>query len=149
MFRRMLLALGLCAGTSCGHQQKSTHQRRSRRFNPFNAMMRSFFTLLIILVSLPSSAQQATWYLLSREDGCIDLTNLVEVYKLPRAPTSPEDYAQMMRERGKNVSLELPDEIPSDFNGKIVQVKVDDEEGGPAFATDEVCRKIGKMGRRP
>ena len=105
-------------------------------------VMRSFLILLIVLVSPLGSAQQATWFLLSREEGCLDLKILVEAEKLPRIPTSPEDYAQMIRERGKDVSLELPKDVPSDFNGKIVQVRVGNDEGGPVFVKDEVCRKI-------
>lgn len=106
------------------------------------APRRSLFILLILLVPPPGSAQQATWYLLSREQGCIDLTNLVEAERLPRAPTSPEDYAQMMRERGKDVSLELPKGLPAEFKGKIVQVRVGNDDGGPVFVTDEVCRNL-------
>lgn len=106
--------------------------------------MRSLLILLILLVPLPSPAQQATWYLLSREQGCVDLINLVQAQKLPRVPTSPEDYAQMMRERGKDVSLELPQDVPADFKGKIVQVRVSGDEGGPVFIKEEVCRKLGK-----
>ena len=67
---------------------------------------------------------------------------LVEAEKLPRLPTSPEDYAQMMRERGKDVSLGLPKDAPADLKGKIVQVRTSGDEGGPVFATDEVCRKL-------
>jgi hypothetical protein len=104
-------------------------------------MLRSFF-ILLVLVPPPGSAQQAAWFLLSREEGCVDLKILVEAEKLPRLPTSPEDYAQMMRERGKVVSLGLPKEVPADFTGKIVQVRTSGDEGGPVFATDEVCRKL-------
>ncbi len=107
-------------------------------------MMRSLLPPLILLLPLAGSAQQATWYLLSREEGCIDLRILVEAEKLPRVPTSPEDYAQMMRERGKNVSLGLPRDVPADLYGKIVQVRVGNDEGGPVFVKDEVCREMRK-----
>jgi len=107
-------------------------------------LIRSLLTLLVLLVPLPGSAQQASWYLLSREEGCLDLSILVEMQKLPRTPTSPEDYAQMMRERGKEVSLELPKDVPADFKGKIVQVRIGNEEGGPVFVRDEVCRTLRK-----
>lgn len=107
------------------------------------APRRSLFILLILVAPPPSSAQQPTWYLLSREQGCIDLTILVEAERLPRVPTSPEDYAQMMRERGKDVSLELPKDVPAELEGEIVQVRVGNEDGGPVFAKAEVCRRIG------
>lgn len=106
--------------------------------------MRSWLLILVALVPSAGSAQQPHWYLLSREQGCVELTTLVEAYSLPRAPTSPDDYAQMMRERGKKVTLGLPKEVPADFNGKIVQVRVGDDDGGPVFVTDEVCRKLGR-----
>ncbi len=107
-------------------------------------MMRSLFILLIVLVAPPGSGQQATWFLLSHEEGCVDLKVLVEAEKLPRVPRSPEDYAQMMRERGKDVSLVLPKDVPSDFKGKIVQVRTSSDDGGPVFVRDEVCHKLGK-----
>src|SRR5579863_8181206 len=97
------------------------------------APSRSLIVLLIFLVAPPGSAQQPIWYLLSREEGCIDLTILTKAEKLPRVPTSPEDYAQMMRERGKDVSLELPKDFPAEFTGKIVQVRVGNDAGGPVF----------------
>jgi hypothetical protein len=110
--------------------------------------MRSFFILLIVLVAPPPGfGQQATWFLLSHEDGCVDLKVLVEAEKLPRTPTSPEDYAQMMRERGKDVSLVLPKDLPSDFRGKVVQVRTSSDDAGPVFIRGEVCDKLGASHR--
>jgi hypothetical protein len=106
--------------------------------------MRSFLLLLVLLVPLPCMAQQPSWYLMSREEGCLDLKTLVEMEKLPRTPISPEDYAQMMRERGKEVSLELPKDVPADLKGKIVQVRIANEDGGLVFVRDEVCRTLRK-----
>jgi hypothetical protein len=102
--------------------------------------MRAFFALL--LVALPASAQQPTWFLLSREGGCVDLKALVDLGAASRVPVSPEDYAQMMRERGKKVTLGPPPDVPSELNGKMVQATTGGEDGGPVFARDEVCRKI-------
>lgn len=106
--------------------------------------MRACLILLVLLVPLPASAQPASWYLLSREEGCLDLRTLVEMEKLPRTPTSPEDYAQMVRERGKEVSLEPPKDVPADLKGKIVRVRIGNEEGGPVFVRAEVCRTLRK-----
>ena len=122
------------------------HRLRSRRFSPSTVMLRALFYPIVVLASLPGSAQQGTWYLLSRENGCVSLEILVEMERLPRAPTSPDDYARMQLERGKKVSLELPDGFPPEFRGKVVQVKTAGDEGGPVFVTDEVCRKIGRPG---
>ena len=106
--------------------------------------MRFLLVLLVLLVPPPALAQQASWYLLSREEGCLDLRILAEMEKLPRTPTSPEDYAQMMRARGQVVSLELPKEVPAALEGKVVQVRVGNEDGGPVFVRDEVCRTLRK-----
>ena len=104
--------------------------------------MRTFFALLAVLMTLPASAQQPTWYLMSREEGCVDPKELVELGVVERAPVSPEDYAQMLRSRGKKVTLELPSGFPSEFGGKVVQIKVSGEDGGVAFATDDACRRM-------
>ena len=79
---------------------------------------------------------------MSREEGCVEPKELVELGMAGRAPVSPDDYAQMLRSRGKKVTLELPAELPSEFSGKVVQIKVSGEDGGVAFATDDVCRKM-------
>jgi len=105
--------------------------------------MRPVFVLLLLVTPL-ASAQQPTWYLLSREEGCVDLKLLVDAERLSRVPVSPEDYAQMMRERSEKVTVGLPPNVPSEFNGKLVQVTVGSEEGGPVFVKDEVCRKLRK-----
>jgi hypothetical protein len=104
--------------------------------------LRSFFTILVVLVTLPASAQQRTWYVLSREEGCVEPKYLVDLGMVSRAPVFPEDYAQMMRPLGKKTTFVFPPGFPSAFNGKVVQVKVGSEEGGVAFANDEVCRNI-------
>ena len=82
------------------------------------------FLLLPLLAALPASAQESTWYLLSREDGCLELQILVKAEKLSRAPVSPDDFARMMRERGEQVVVEPLADMPEDFTGKAVQVKV-------------------------
>jgi hypothetical protein len=103
--------------------------------------MRTSLVLLAVLVTSSALAQQPTWYLMSREEGCVEPKELVDLGIVERAPVSPEDYAQMLRSRGKKVTLGLPPGFPSEFSGKIVQIKVGGEDGGVAFATEEVCRK--------
>ena len=107
--------------------------------------MRPSFASLVVLVALSAPAQPPTWYLLSREEGCVDPRILLEAERLPRVPASPEDYAQMMRQRGEKVTVGLPPDVPAEFNGKIVQVRVGSEDGGPVFVREEVCRT--KFGR--
>jgi hypothetical protein len=105
-------------------------------------MLRLLF-LLLLLVALPASAQQPTWYLLSREDGCIDLQILVKAEKLSRVPVSPEDFAMMMRERGNEVAVGPLADSPPDLIGKVVQVTIGTGKA-PVFVTEEICRNIGQ-----
>ncbi|MBP1753339.1 MAG: hypothetical protein H6Q57_2175 [Geobacteraceae bacterium] len=105
--------------------------------------MPPLFFLLAFLVALPASAQQTNWYVLAHDDGCVDLKLLVKAEKLSRAPVSPEDFAQMMRERGESVEVGLPAGFPPELAGKVVQVKVGKWKA-PLFVKEEVCRNIDK-----
>lgn len=97
--------------------------------------------LLTLLVAQPVLARQPTWYVLARDDGRIDLKVLVKAERLPRTPTSPEDFAHMKRERGESAVLAPPRDLPPALAGKVVQV---DLGGGkaPVFVRAEVCRNI-------
>jgi len=96
---------------------------------------------LLLLAALPVYAQQPTWYLLARDDGCIDPQILVRAEKLSRAPVSPEDFARMMRERGEEVEVgPLADSSP-ELIGKVVQVKFGKRKA-PVFVKEEICRNI-------
>jgi hypothetical protein len=99
------------------------------------------FSLFLLFVALPASAQQPTWYLLAREIGCVDLQLLVRMEKLSRAPVSPEDFAQMLRERGEEVILGPLADAPAEFIGKVVQVKYGSGKA-PIFVKEEICRTI-------
>lgn len=103
-------------------------------------MFRLFFFFLLF-VALPASAQQPTWYLLARETGCFDLQLLVRMEKLSRAPVSPEDFAQMLRERGEQVAVWPLEDAPAEFIGKVVQVKYGNGKA-PIFVKEEICRTI-------
>ncbi|WP_428737232.1 hypothetical protein [Sulfurimonas sp.] len=96
-------------------------------------MLRFF---LIILVALPLFASQDKWYILSHDDGCIDMSLLNRKGDFPHTPTSPQDYAKMMQEQGKSAIVK---ENP---NKKIVQVKL----GGTKtlfFVKEELCHNLG------
>lgn len=120
-----------------------------RAQNAFNSQlnmsqsMRRLSTFLAILAVPPVFAQQSSWYVLSREDGCMDLNVLAKGEKLPRAPVSPEDFAKMMRERGETVSVGPPTNFPSELAGKVVQVNVGSSKA-PIFVKGEICRNISK-----
>ncbi len=73
------------------------------------------FFLSLRLMALPAFAQQSTWYIIAREDGCHDLQVLVRAFRLSRPPASPEDFAQIMRERGEHVSMGLPIDSPPEL----------------------------------
>ncbi|MGZ5586836.1 MAG: hypothetical protein ACXWE4_09175, partial [Methylobacter sp.] len=69
-------------------------------------------------------AQQSTWYVFSREDGCSDLQVLAKVEKLSRTPESPDDFAQMLRERGESATIGKSSGFPAELTGQVVQVNV-------------------------
>ena len=100
-------------------------------------MFRSLLTFL--LLSSTTYAAQAGWYLFARDDGCIEMQVIVRKEKLSRSPASPEDFAQMMRDRGESVIVSLPTGVSPDLAGKLVQVQFG---GGKAllFVKDEMCR---------
>jgi len=104
-------------------------------------MVRFIFPLLLIVAAVPAFAQQPAWYLLSREDGCVDLKILVKAERLPRAPVSPEDFAMLMRARGQEVTVALLPDLPAELTGKVVQVTVGPERA-PVFVREEVCRSL-------
>ena len=100
-------------------------------------------SLLPALLAVPALAQQPSWYVLAHADGCIDLRVLVKAENLSRTPVSPEDFAQMMRQRGELVVVGAPANLPSELAGKVVQVRVGSWKA-PVFVKEEVCRNIGK-----
>ncbi len=81
--------------------------------------------------------------LLSRESGCVSLQLLVKMERLPRAPTSPEDFAAMMRARDRQVTVGLPDGFPPEMTGKAVMVKYA-ENRAPVFVRAELCERTNK-----
>ncbi|MGZ5030644.1 MAG: hypothetical protein ACXWAT_10035 [Methylobacter sp.] len=68
---------------------------------------------------------------------------LAKVEKLSRTPVSPDDFVQMMRERGEVVTTGRPSGFPAELTGQVVQVNVGSSKA-PIFVKDEVCRNIGK-----
>ena len=110
----------------------------------FEHRMQRLFLFLTILVAPAAFAQQLTWYVFAHDDGCLNLGVLNRRGKLPRAPVSPEDYAQMMRDQGKTVVVEeMPAGFSADLAGKLVQVKIGDAEA-VIFVREEVCRNMGR-----
>lgn len=104
------------------------------------------FLLPILLLTTAAYAANPEWYLFARDDGCTDTQIIVRREKLPRAPVSPEDFAQMMRDRGESVVVGLPAGFPAELAGKVVEVKY----GGRrslTFVKDEVCR-TAEQGKR-
>lgn len=105
--------------------------------------MRRLASFIFALATSMASAQQSDWYVLSREDGCMDPNVLVKAEKLSRLPLSPEDYAAMMRERGEAVTIGPAPNFPTELAGKVVQVHVGRSKA-PVFVKEEICRNIGK-----
>lgn len=73
----------------------------------------------------------------------MDLKILAKAEKLPRAPTSPEDFAQLMRERGETVNVGMPPGFPSELAEKVVQINIGSSKA-PVFVKEDVCRNISK-----
>lgn len=102
--------------------------------------------LAILLLSSGACAAEPAWYLFARDDGCTDLQIAARKLKLPRTPTSPEDFAEMMRDRGKNVVVGPSPWFPPTLPGRVVQVQIGPEES-LAFLSAETCRALAD-GRR-
>lgn len=105
--------------------------------------MHHLLLFILALAASMASAQQSAWYVLSREDGCMDPKVLVKVEKLSRAPVSPEDFAAMMRERGEAATIGPAPGFPPELTGKVMQVNVGRSKA-PIFVKEEICRNIGK-----
>ena len=91
------------------------------------------------LLAAPSALAQE-WMLLSRESGCVSLQLLVKMERLAQAPSSPDEFAAMMRARGHAVSVSLPDGFPQDMAGKAVMIRYA-ENRAPVFLRADLCRK--------
>jgi hypothetical protein len=70
------------------------------------------------IVQMPHAHAQETWMLLSRESGCVSVQMLVKAERLPHAPSSPEEFAAMMRARNHQVIVGLLDGFPREMTGK-------------------------------
>jgi hypothetical protein len=102
-----------------------------------------FFLLLGLGFSAPIAHGQETWMLLSRESGCGSLQMLMKMERLPQAPSTPDEFASMMRARGHTVTVTLPEGFPPDMVGKAVMVKYA-ESRAPIFVRADLCEKMKK-----
>ena len=102
-----------------------------------------YLIMIMSFIVSPVYCLEPKWFLLSRENGCVGLELLAKREKLPKIPATPEEFAEMMRERGYHVTLSLPDGFPMELAGKVVLVKVR-ENMAPVFVREEFCRTISK-----
>jgi hypothetical protein len=105
--------------------------------------------LLVVALSVFSGASGADspeWYVLSHEEGCVSLQEFVKFGELSRAPTSPEDFIQLMRAKGKPARIVPMPSVPPGHEDDFVMVKVSDSMM-PVFARARVCSKIGPHAR--
>ncbi|MDD5052859.1 MAG: hypothetical protein PHO27_09050 [Sulfuricurvum sp.] len=100
-----------------------------------------FHILLIFLIYSMTYGANTNWYILARDDGCIDIQIIVRELKLSRTPISPEDFVQMMKERGENVTVDLPIGISPNLEGKLVQVRFGKAKS-LLFVKDEICHGV-------
>ena len=94
------------------------------------------------LFAMSTVLAQEAWMLLSRESGCASLQMLVRMERLTQAPSSPDDFAAMMRARDHQVIMGLPEGFPPEMKGKAVMVKYADNRA-PVFLRAEQCAKGG------
>ena len=94
---------------------------------------------LVVSAGPAVAADGASWLLMERHGGCFDLGVLVRRERLPRAPTSPDEFAAMMRMRGHQVTVGPLPGSPPDLVGKAVVVDVRDDLK-PVFVRAELCR---------
>lgn len=107
-------------------------------------MIYSLYLIMIMsFIVSPVYCLEPKWFLLSRENGCIGLELLAKREKLPKIPATPEEFAEMMRERGYQATLSLPEGFPTDLSGKVVMVKVR-ENMAPVFVREEFCQTMIK-----
>jgi hypothetical protein len=99
--------------------------------------------ILAAFLAPPALAQEVKWYILAREDGCFPVEKLASREKLKKVPKTPQEFAEMMRERGFHVVVGLPEGFPKEYEGKVVKVTVD-KEVAPVFVPEEICRKFEK-----
>lgn len=90
----------------------------------------------------PVPAASAPWFVLSRSEGCVELSAVARGDRLSRVPISPDDYADMMRARGHQATLGRPPGFPLELAGKVVMVKIRDDHA-PVFVHEDVCKQAG------
>ena len=105
------------------------------------------WTMLAALAQPPmpaaGGASTVVWFVLSREDGCVPLGVLVRGDRLPRVPVSPDDYAELMRARGHQVTVGPAPGFPPELIGKVVMVTIRSDRA-PIFVQSDVCRAGGR-----
>lgn len=135
--------MGSCQYTSVRNNTGNKGTRKGLEQHKIMKRSGTWSILTLIALLLPSAPSQTlagedSWYLFARDDGCVSLQLLVSAENLKRAPVSPEDFAGMMRARGEQVSIGLPEGFPSGLLGKAVQVKYG--SNAVLFVTEEICR---------
>lgn len=110
-------------------------------------MSMTWYLRLISLLALNLSPEilaaeagaPAPWMLMSREGGCAGLERLARREGLSQVPTSPEEFAALLRPRYPDVSMGLPDGFPPEMAGRVVMVKWA-ENRAPIFVRADLCR---------
>jgi hypothetical protein len=103
------------------------------------AAMTGIVASLAALAVTGGVGEAGTWLVLTRSYGCTDVKYLAETEKLPRVPTSPNEYADMMRARGHSVTVGLPTGASPALAGKAVMVTVNKDRR--VFLQEELCEK--------
>ena len=102
---------------------------------------------VVSLVAFAAIAEAGPWLVLTRSYGCTDVKHLAETEKLSRVPTSPDEYADMMRTRGKKVEVGSPPGLAPHLKDKAVMIVVNGENR--VFVQEELCQKPEPPQQKP
>jgi hypothetical protein len=91
-------------------------------------------------------ADAGVWLVRTRTLGCVDIKHLAEMEKLSRVPTTPKEYADIMRARGHKVTIGLPKWAPPEMKDKAVVVTVNSENR--LFVQEELCNQPAPDAKR-
>lgn len=100
------------------------------------------YAVLLFVATVSPVFGESNWVVIAREGQCTDLKRLAKWQNLPKTPSTPEDFAQMMSDRGYKVTVGFPEHFPAEFSGRAVEVKV--REGMTLnFVREEICQEVG------
>jgi len=96
--------------------------------------------LCVCFVERVAQADVLQWFLMSRHGECAEIQSLKRKVPDLGDVRDPSAFIKLMRDKGYQV---MPNEV-STPNGKVVEVKVPEQELSLMFVTSEVCQPSGR-----